>query len=78
MWTNNYIEEVMKEESKTKYSNAVEVNPNASSKESNGHQNPYADAGNMMTDWAYSEYLWTHGYPVGNGRMAAMVASRRY
>lgn len=53
---------------------SAEVNPNADSKNSSGHQNPYGKSGETLTDWAYSEYLWTYSYPVGNGRMAGMVA----
>ena len=74
MWTDNLIEEVLQEESTTKYENAAEVNPNGSNKDSSGHQSPYGNPGAELSDWAYAEYLWTHGYPVGNGRMGAMVA----
>lgn len=73
MWTNNKIENVLAETGI--YQNAAEVNPNASTKthESNV-QNPYGKPGELLTDWAYSEFLWTHSYPIGNGRMAGMVA----
>ncbi|MBR0470038.1 MAG: glycoside hydrolase N-terminal domain-containing protein, partial [Clostridia bacterium] len=72
MWTNNKIENVLAQTGK--YSNAAEVNPNADSKASSGVQNPYAKPGELLTEWAYSEFLWTNSYPIGNGRMAGMVA----
>ena len=72
IWTNNKIENVLAETGK--YSNAAEVNPNADSKASSGVQNPYAKPGELLTEWAYSEFLWTNSYPIGNGRMAGMVA----
>ncbi|MBQ9599134.1 MAG: glycoside hydrolase N-terminal domain-containing protein, partial [Clostridia bacterium] len=72
MWTNNKIENVLAQTGK--YSNAAQVNPNADSKASSGVQNPYAKPGELLTEWAYSEFLWTNSYPIGNGRMAGMVA----
>lgn len=66
MWTTTMVEDVDED-----YGN---VNPNASNKDDSGHQSPYADAGTNLTSWAYAEYLWTHSYPIGNGRMAGMVA----
>lgn len=74
MWTNTCVEMVLDEDSTTKYSNMAEVDPNASSKNDSGHQSPYARAGEKLNDWAYAEYLWTYSYPVGNGRMAGMIA----
>jgi len=62
MWTTNMVEDVDPEY------------PNADNKADSGHQNPYANPGENLTKWAYSEFLWTHSYPVGNGRMAGMVA----
>lgn len=40
---------------------------------SSGVQSPYNNEGDIYDKWSYYEFLWTHGYPVGNGRMAAMV-----
>lgn len=74
LWTDTCVEEVLGETAATTYGNLAEVNPNADSKNSSGHQNPYGKSGETLTDWAYSEYLWTYSYPVGNGRMAGMVA----
>lgn len=71
MWTNNKIENVLAEDGI--YKNAAEVNPNAS-KDSSGVQNPYKKPGELFNQWEYSEYVWTHFYPVGNGRMAGMIA----
>ena len=72
MWTNNKIENVLSEAGI--YSDAKEVNPNASSKTTTTVQNPYGKPGEMLTDWAYSEFVWTNSYPIGNGRMAGMIA----
>lgn len=72
MWTNNKIETVLAQTGK--YPDAAAVNPNASSKDSSGVQNPYGKPGEYLTEWAYSEFLWTHSYPVGNGRLAGMIA----
>lgn len=74
LWMDTCVEEVLGETAATTYGNLAEVNPNADSKNSSGHQNPYGKSGETLTDWAYSEYLWTYSYPVGNGRMAGMVA----
>ena len=74
LWTDTCVETVLNETSTTKYNNLAEVDPNANSKNSSGHQNPYGKSGETLTDWAYSEYIWTYSYPVGNGRMAGMVA----
>ncbi len=71
MWTNNPIENVLAQAGI--YSNAAEVNPNAS-KDATGVQNPYASKGTNYNGWEYSEFVWTNSYPIGNGRMAAMVA----
>lgn len=49
------------------------MSPNESNKESSGVQSPYNNEGDIYDKWSYYEFLWTHGYPVGNGRMAAMV-----
>ncbi len=72
MWTDNKIEDVISEAGI--YTDAKSVNPNASSKTSTTVQNPYGKTDELLTDWAYSEFLWTHSYPIGNGRMAGMVA----
>ena len=71
MWTNNKIENVLAKAGT--YGNAAEVNPNAS-KSTSKVQNPYKNKGEMFNEWEYSEYIWTHSYPIGNGRMAGMVA----
>ncbi len=78
MWTDKTIEEVLDRDGV--YTNAAEINPNADKKtnaiDRNGNdiQKPYEAKNKYFTGWAYSEYLWTHFYPIGNGRMAAMVA----
>lgn len=72
MWTNNKIENVLAETGK--YSDAAAVNPNADSKAQSDVQNPYGRPGEKLTEWAYSEFLWTNSYPIGNGRMAGMIA----
>ena len=72
MWTDNPIENVLAETGI--YGNAAEVNPNADSKSNVSMQNPYAANGDKFTGWAYSEFCWTNSYPIGNGRMAGMVA----
>ncbi|MCD7777012.1 MAG: glycoside hydrolase family 95 protein [Clostridiales bacterium] len=71
VWTNNTIESVLAEGGI--YKNAAEVNPNAE-KTAVDVQNPYNSQGTNYNGWEYSEYIWTHFYPIGNGRMAAMVA----
>ena len=71
MWTNNPIENVLAQAGI--YSNAAEVNPNAS-KDATSVQNPYANSGTKYNGWEYAEFCWTNSYPVGNGRMAGMVA----
>ncbi len=74
MWTDNKIENVLKETGGY-YKNAAEVDPNASTKtKERNFQNPYGKPDEIVTDWAYSEFLWTNSYPIGNGRMAGMVA----
>jgi alpha-L-fucosidase 2 len=72
MWTNNKIENVLAEAGI--YENVKDVNPNASSSTSTNVQNPYGKSGETLTNWAYSEFVWTNSYPIGNGRMAGMVA----
>lgn len=71
MWTNQKIEDIIAEAGI--YTDAANVNPNAV-KTKIEVQNPYAKPGETFTEWAYAEYLWTHFYPIGNGRMAGMVA----
>lgn len=66
MWTSTMVETVDPEYG--------DVNPNASNKDNSGYQNPYNNPGENLTSWAYAEFLWTHSYPIGNGRMAGMVA----
>lgn len=78
MWTNNPIENVLAEQGV--YANAAEVNPNADNKtkvlnsSKKEIQSAYGKPGETLTGWAYSEFIWTNSYPVGNGRMAGMVA----
>lgn len=72
MWIDNKLENVLAQAGI--YENAMEVNPNASSKTNTTVQNPYGKKGEVLTDWAYSEFVWTNSYPIGNGRMAGMVA----
>ena len=50
-----------------------EMDPDVSNKTKTDIQNPYGNIGDMYDAHAYYEFLWTHGYPIGNGRMAAMV-----
>lgn len=71
MWTNDPVENVLAEDGI--YKTLKEVNPNASNKVKTEVQTPYGKPGEVLDGWAYSEYIWTHSYPVGNGRMAAMV-----
>lgn len=71
MWTDNPIEKVLEEGGI--YETAKDVNPNADKDETN-IQNPYASEGDTYNGWEYSEYVWTNFYPIGNGRMAGMVA----
>lgn len=62
MWTDKKIDEGF-----------YTLTPNASNKEASGIQHPYNNKGDVYDKWAYYEFLWTHGYPIGNGRMGAMV-----
>lgn len=62
MWTNEIPDEGF-----------YALSPNQSNSTSSGVQSPYANPGETLTQWANYEYQWTKGYPVGNGRMAAMV-----
>ena len=71
MWTNNPIENVLAQEGI--YKTVKDVNPNADKKDTDV-QNPYASNGDNYNGWEYSEFVWTNYYPVGNGRMAGMVA----
>ncbi len=74
LWTNRKIESVLAEQGK--YETVRDVDPNASNKDSASSdiQTPYGKPGENYTSWAYSEFVWTNYYPVGNGRMASMVA----
>ncbi len=78
IWTDRMTEDVLAKAGV--YKNAALIDPNADkntySKDKNGNliQKPYMDEGTAFSDWSYSEYLWTHFYPVGNGRMSAMIA----
>ncbi|MCI8800401.1 MAG: hypothetical protein HFH88_11405 [Lachnospiraceae bacterium] len=72
LWTDTPVETILREDSATKYSDMAAVNPNAGKNSDSGHVHPYGKG--KLSDWAYSEYLWSFGYPVGNGRMAAMVS----
>lgn len=73
IWTNRTIESILAQAGK--YKTAKDVNPNASKTEKTNIQVPYGNDGrDFLTEWAYSEFVWTNFYPVGNGRMAAMVA----
>ncbi len=66
MWTNQMIDEGF-----------AALSPNQSNKEADGltdRKPPYGSLKDKnLTKWAEYEFLWTHGYPVGNGRMAAVV-----
>ncbi len=65
MWTDKMIDEGF-----------AEISPNQGNNGTNDKtefQNPYGRENEFLTKWAYYEFLWTHGYPVGNGRMAATV-----
>ena len=66
MWTTQMVEDVDPD--------YADMDPNADNKNDSGHQSPYGNPGENLTGWAYSEFLWTHSYPVGNGRMAGMIA----
>ena len=73
MWTDRTIEEVLSETGK--YKTVQEVDPNAAkSTDQLNIQNPYAKPGETYQSWDYSEFVWTNFYPIGNGRMAGMVA----
>ncbi len=78
IWTDKPIESVLAEDGV--YENAALIDPNADKntyvKNKNGDpiQKPYMDEGEGFSDWSYSEYLWTHFYPIGCGRLAAMAA----
>ncbi len=73
MWTDNPIENVLAETGK--YKSVREIDPNAAkSTDALNIQNPYGKPGENYESWDYSEYLWTNFYPIGNGRMAGMVA----
>ena len=45
LWMDTCVEEVLGETAATTYGNLAEVNPNADSKNSSGHQNPYGKSG---------------------------------
>ncbi len=63
MWTNEMIDEGF-----------AQLSPNESNKELSDTPTPYGrPKDSNLTKWAQYEFLWTHGYPVGNGRMAATV-----
>ncbi|MCI5891932.1 MAG: pectinesterase family protein [Clostridiales bacterium] len=72
LWTNNPIENVLAEGGV--YETMRDVDPNADKKATVNVQKPYEKKGVNFTGWGYSEYIWSNGYPVGNGRMASMVA----
>lgn len=73
IWTNRTIESILAQVGK--YKTAKDVNPNAPKTEKTNIQVPYGNEGrDFLTEWAYSEFVWTNFYPIGNGRMAAMVA----
>ena len=73
MWTDNKIENVLAQKDGDRYETVRDVNPNADKNDS-GVQNPYASDGDTYNNWEYAEFVWTNYYPVGNGRMAGMVA----
>ena len=62
LWTNQMIDEGF-----------ADLSPNGDNKTATDVQTPYGRKGEYLTQWAYYEFLWTHGYPIGNGRMAATV-----
>ena len=66
MWTNNMVENVDE--------NYSSMDPNWSNKDKSDVQSPYAKPGEKLDKWSYAEFLWTHAYPIGNGRMGGMVA----
>ena len=73
MWTNRPIEDVLAQTGK--YETVKQVNPNAEkSTDALNIQNPYGKPGEHYQSWDYSEFVWTNFYPIGNGRMAGMVA----
>ncbi|MCH5212230.1 MAG: glycoside hydrolase N-terminal domain-containing protein [Oscillospiraceae bacterium] len=73
MWTDRTIEEVLAETGK--YQTVQDVDPNAAkSADPLNIQSPYAKPGETYQSWDYSEFVWTNFYPIGNGRMAGMVA----
>lgn len=73
MWTDNKIENVLAQRENSPYKTVKDVDPNAD-KDDSGVQNPYASEGDTYNEWEYAEFVWTNYYPVGNGRMAGMVA----
>ncbi len=73
MWTNRTIEDVLAQTGK--YKTVQEVNPNSEKSEDPLKiQNPYGKPKEYYQSWDYSEFVWTNFYPIGNGRMAGMVA----
>ena len=62
LWTDKKIDEGF-----------YKLSPNESNKENTTVQHPYSNQGDVYNKWGYYEFLWTHGYPIGNGRMGAMV-----
>ncbi len=74
MWTNTCVETILDEDSTTKVQQYGGGRPKCFIENDSGHQSPYGRSTDKLNDWAYSEYLWTYSYPVGNGRMAGMIA----
>lgn len=77
VWTDRPIERVLAE--RGIYKNAAEIDPNAPKErvyaaDGDEIKNPYTYLPKYQTAWAYSEYCWTNFYPIGCGRLAAMVA----
>lgn len=69
IWTDTPIEKILTDDGL--YSNLQEVNPNVDKNTATDIQDPYGSG--KINSWNYSEYIWTNSYPIGNGRMAAMV-----
>jgi len=63
MWTDKMIDEGF-----------AALSPNENNKDLSDTKTPYGrPTDSNLTKWAKYEFLWTHGYPVGNGRMSAVV-----
>ncbi len=70
IYTDRKIEEVIAE--RGIYQDILSVNPNTEKGVNTNIQHPYGT--DVINEWGYSEYIWSHFYPIGNGKTAAMVA----